>query len=297
MSSPCHTLSPHETLLAKTKDPREEEAEKRAREEAEHLACEEATKKVREEAARLAEEACRVQEEAEKKEREERETQEAAAREEAAKRVAEAAEERADACGSGRMTVADPSAPGQRASGVQDPCARCHNKGTLCVLGAAKGKTTVCKACRHTKVSCSWMKKTAGKTHKWKQVQCLEEMEGREVIDVDADNDKDEEQSYFAVLTHLAEEHRDALRALMTTLNTLSMEFYEFRRDYWGFGTEVLKVMDTIVQELRRANDLKEEEMGKAKGKGKEKAQEEFRRARTEDDDRDMEMGETGSLA
>ncbi|KAG6326879.1 hypothetical protein ID866_12210, partial [Astraeus odoratus] len=323
MSSPHHTLSPHETLLAKTKDPQEcmeeewhlvsegklnpvlsdnknmkqEEAEKRAQEEAEHLAHKEAAKKAWEEAARLAEEACRAQEEAEKKEREERETWEAAAREEAAKRAAEAAEERADAeqralkerlweaAGqqsemavappwvakpSRRMTMVGPSAPGQRASGVQDPCARCRNKGTLCILGAAKGKTTACEACCHAKVSCSWTKKMASEMHKQKQVQHLEEMEGREVINMDVDDDKDEEWSHFTVLTHLVEEHRDTLRVLMTTLDTLSMEFYEFRRDYWGFGVEVLKVMDTIAQELKRANDLKEEELGKAKGKGKE---------------------------
>ncbi|KAG6325894.1 hypothetical protein ID866_13194, partial [Astraeus odoratus] len=36
----------------------------------------------------------------------------------------------------------------------------------------------------------------------------------------------------------------------------LSTEFYEFRRDYWGFGREVLRVMDTIALELKRANDL-----------------------------------------
>ncbi|KAG6327840.1 hypothetical protein ID866_11249 [Astraeus odoratus] len=197
---------------------------------------------------------------------------------------------------SGRMTMAGPSAPGRRASGVQDPCTRCHNKGTFCVLGTAKGKTTACEACRHTKVSCSWMRKMVGETHKQKQVQHLEEMEVKEVIDMDADEDKDEEQSHFVVPTHLAEEHRDALRALMMTLDTLSTEFYEFWRDYWGFSAEVLKVMDTIAQELKRANNLKEEEMGKAKGKGKEKAQEEFRRARMEDDDRDTEMGGAGSL-
>ncbi|KAG6326009.1 hypothetical protein ID866_13080 [Astraeus odoratus] len=80
----------------------------------------------------------------------------------------------------------------------------------------------------------------------------------------------------------------------MVGANTLSTEFYEFQRDYWGFSGEVLRVMDTIALELKRANDLKEEEMGRSKGKGKEKAQEEFRRARTEDDDRDMEMGRAG---
>ncbi|KAG6326968.1 hypothetical protein ID866_12121 [Astraeus odoratus] len=150
---------------------------------------------------------------------------------------------------SGRMSMAGPSTAGQRASGVQEPCTRCHNKGTLCVLGMAKGKTTACKVCHHAKVSCSWTKKMTGEVQKKK--------------------------------------------ALMVTLDTLSMEFYKFQRDYWGFGGEVLRVMDTISQELKRANDLKEEEMGKAKGKGKEK-EEGPRRWRMEDKDRDMEMGRAG---
>ncbi|KAG6327599.1 hypothetical protein ID866_11490 [Astraeus odoratus] len=105
-----------------------------------------------------------------------------AEREDTAWRAAEAAEERADtkrralkeclwetagqqlemvvvppwvAKPSGRMTVGGPSASGQRASGVQDPCTQCHNKGTPCVLGAAKGKTMACEACHHAKQD-SW---------------------------------------------------------------------------------------------------------------------------------------------
>ncbi|KAG6327967.1 hypothetical protein ID866_11123 [Astraeus odoratus] len=73
----------------------------------------------------------------------------------------------------------------------------------------------------------------------------------------------------------------------------LSTEFYEFQRDYWGFGGEVLRVMDTIALELKRANDLKEEEMGRSKGKGKEK-EEGPRRKRMEDEDGDTEMGGAG---
>ncbi|KAG6327118.1 hypothetical protein ID866_11971 [Astraeus odoratus] len=124
------------------------------------------------------------------------------------------------------------------------------------------------------------MKKTAGESRKQKQVQRSEEAEEIEVVDVD--EDKDEEQPHFVVPQHLAEEHRDALRALTMTLDTLSTDFVEF----WA--------IETIADELWRANDLKEEEMGRSKEKGKEKAQEEFRRARTEDDDRDMEMGGAG---
>ncbi|KAG6326491.1 hypothetical protein ID866_12598 [Astraeus odoratus] len=118
MSSPCHTLSPHKCCLAKTKAPEEhmeedwclvfegeldpvssndkktaekqDEAEKRAWEEAECL--------VHEEAVRRAEEECKAQEEvARVKEEAKRIDREAAEREEAVKRAAEAVEERADA--------------------------------------------------------------------------------------------------------------------------------------------------------------------------------------------------------
>ncbi|KAG6327087.1 hypothetical protein ID866_12002 [Astraeus odoratus] len=333
MSSPCHTPSPHKVLLAKTMDAcqhteaewclvskgelnpvssddkhmakMQDEVEKRAQEEAKCLVCKEATKKVQEEAERKAEEECKVQEEAARAwEEAERLAKEAAGREEAAKRAAEAAEERADAkrraikehlweaAGqqsetvvappqvakpSRRMMVAGPSASGCRASGVQDPCTRCCNKGTPCMLSAAKGKTMACKACHHAKVSCSWTKKTAGELRKQKQVQRSEEAEEIEVVKVD--EDEDEERLHFAVLQHLMEEHQDALGALMTTLDTL---------------VATLQAIETITNKLQRANDLKEEEMGRSKGKGKEKAQEEFRRARTEDDNGDMEMGRAG---
>ncbi|KAG6326017.1 hypothetical protein ID866_13072 [Astraeus odoratus] len=255
MSSPCCTLSPHKTLLAKTKDPQEcmeeewhlvsegkldpmlsndehsenEEAEKRAREEAEHLAHEEAAKKVQEEAERKVQEEHKAQEEAVKREREERET--------AAWMAQEAAEAWADAeqraleerlwdmaaqhsetvaaplqvaKPGGRMSVAGPSVPGQRASGVQDPCTQCCNKGTLCVLGAAKGKTTACEVCRHVKVSCSWMKRMAREVRKKKQVCCLEEADNVEMVEASKDDEEEETQSHFAVLPHLTEEHQDA---------------------------------------------------------------------------------------
>ncbi|KAG6326176.1 hypothetical protein ID866_12913 [Astraeus odoratus] len=276
MSSPRRTLSPYETLMAKTKDPREHTEEEwrlisegeldpvssddkdtakmqdwekkrrveRAREEAERLAHEEATRK---EAERKVEEERKVQEEVVKREREERET--------AVRMAWEAAEAQADAerraleerlwdaaaplrvaKPGGRMSVAGPSVPGQRASGVQDPCTRCCNKGTLCILGTAKGKTMACEACRHAK--------------KW--VHRSEEADDVEMMEAGEDDEEEETWSHFAVPPHLTEEHHDALRALTVTLDTLSTEFYEFWRDYWGFGREVLKVMDTIAQELKR---------------------------------------------
>ncbi|KAG6327090.1 hypothetical protein ID866_11998 [Astraeus odoratus] len=212
---------------------RQDEAEKRAREEAECLVREEATRKAQEEAERKAQEECRAQEEAARaREEAERLAKEATEREEAAKRVAEAVEERADterraieerlweavgqwsetvvaplrvAKPSGRMTMGGSSTSAHRASGVQDPCTQCHNKGTPCVLGAAKGKTTACEACHHAKVSCSWSKRTVGELRKQKRVQRSEEADEIEAVDVGEDEDK--EQPHFVVLQHLAEEH------------------------------------------------------------------------------------------
>ncbi|KAG6325704.1 hypothetical protein ID866_13385 [Astraeus odoratus] len=131
-----------------------------------------------------------------------------------------------------------------------------------------------------------------GSSRKWKQAQRLEEAEEIEVVNMDEEEDK--EWLHFAVLQHLTEEHRDALGALTTTLDMLSMDFLEFWQDLWNLRVATLRAIETIADELRRANDLKEEEMGRSKGKGKEKAQEEFRRARTEDDDGDTGMGGAG---
>ncbi|KAG6326572.1 hypothetical protein ID866_12517 [Astraeus odoratus] len=339
MSSPRRTLSPYETLMAKTKDPREcteeewrlvsegeldpvssddektaemrdqekkrrveaqkeerrwrrDEAEKRAREEAERLACEEAVRKAQEEAERKAQEERRAQEEAARaREEAERLAKEAVAREEAARRAAEAAEERADA---ERRAVEDrlwEAAAPQHAGplGCKTPALGAATRAPL-VLGAAKGKTTACEACRHAKVSCSWSKRTVGESRKRKRVRRSEEADETEAVEVG--EDEDEERPHFAVPQHLAEEHRDTLGALTTTLDTLSTDFLAFRRDSWNLGVSILRAMEAIADELQRSNDLKEEAMGK--GKGKERAKEEGPRRRTEDDDGDTEMGGAG---
>ncbi|KAG6325690.1 hypothetical protein ID866_13399, partial [Astraeus odoratus] len=150
----------------------------------------------------------------------------------------------------------------------------CHNKGTPCVLGAAKGKTTACEACCHAKASCSWLKKIVRELRKWKQVWRSEEAEETEVIDVDVDKDKE---------------------ALTTTLDILSTDFLAFQQDSWNLSMSILRAMEAIADELQQSNDLKEEEMGK--GKGKEKAKEEGPRRRMEDNDGDMEMGGAGPLS
>ncbi|KAG6327170.1 hypothetical protein ID866_11919 [Astraeus odoratus] len=313
-------MSSDDEKMAEMRDQEKKQRVERAWEEAEQLVCEEATKKAQEEAEKKVEEEHKVQEEAARvREEAKRLAKEAAVREQAVIRAVEAMEARADAkrraleewlwetAGqqletvvvplqvakpSGRMMVVGPSALGCKVSGVQDPCTRCCNKGTPCVLSAAKGKTTACKACRHAKVSCSWSKKTVGELRKRRWVWRSEEAEEIEVVNMD--KDEDEEQPHFAVLQHLVEEHQDTLRALTTTLDMLSTDFLKFWQDLWNLGVATLRVIETIADELWRVNDLKEEEMGRSKGKGKEKAQEEFRRARTEDDNGDTEMGGAG---
>ncbi|KAG6325856.1 hypothetical protein ID866_13234 [Astraeus odoratus] len=207
MSSPCHTLSPHKILLVKTKDLcKSEVGGCRA-------SSKEAEKKVWEEAKRKAEEECKVQEAAARA----KEEAERMARETTERREREAMEEWADAeqralkerlwelvvaplqvaKPSGRMSMARPSTTGQR----------CCNKGTLCVLSAAKGKTMVCEACHHMKASCSWMKKTTGEVWRRKWVWHLEEMEDMEMMEASEDDEEEEMWSHFAVLSHLMEEH------------------------------------------------------------------------------------------
>ncbi|KAG6327511.1 hypothetical protein ID866_11578 [Astraeus odoratus] len=271
MSSPCHTSSPHKCCLAKTKAPGEcmeeewqlvSEVEKRAWEEAECLVHKEAAKKAQEEAEQKAHEEAeqRAQEEAKRKAEEEHRVQEVAARakedmerEDAMWRAVEAAEERADterrALKEHLWEAAGPSATGQRASGVQDPCTRCHNKGTLCDLGAAKGRTMACEAC----------------CHKW--AQWSEEMEDIEMIEAGKDNNNEEVWLHFMVPPHLMEDHWDAFRALTTMLDKLSTDFLTF----WSndlkeeeMGKSKGKGKEKAKEEFRglRTDDDRDMEMG-----------------------------------
>ncbi|KAG6329359.1 hypothetical protein ID866_9731 [Astraeus odoratus] len=291
MSSPHHTLSSHKCYLAKIKAPQEcteEEwhliSEVRAKEKAKKIA-KEAT--VREEAAKRAAEAVEERADAERRTLEEQLWEVAGQQSEMVVAPLQVAKR------SRRMTMGGSSDPGWRASRVQDPCTRCCNNGTLCILGTAKGKTTACEVCYHTKASCSWLKKMTGETWKQKWVQWSEEMEDMEMIKVGEDNEE-EERSHFAVLPHLTEDHWDTLGVLTMMLDKLTMDFLTFQQDSWDLRVTMLKVMEALANELQRSNDLKEE-MGKSKGKSKEKAKEEFRRLRT-DDDGDMEMGGVGLL-
>ncbi|KAG6329003.1 hypothetical protein ID866_10086 [Astraeus odoratus] len=229
-----------------------EEAEKRAWEEAEHLVHEEAERKVEEE-HKVQEEAARVKEEVE------RIAKEATDREEAVKRMADAVEERADA---ERRALEEQlwEAAGQHLEMAVTPPQVAKPSGRMTVGGPS--------------------------TPGWRASGEAEEMEV-----VNMDEDKDKEQSHFAVMTH-TEEHWDTLGALMMTLDTLSMDFHAFQQDSWSLGMSILRVMEAIANELQWLNNLKGEEMGK--GKGKEKAKEEGPRRRMEDNNRDTEMGRAG---
>ncbi|KAG6325865.1 hypothetical protein ID866_13223 [Astraeus odoratus] len=218
MSAFCHTPSPNNTAAAKVKDPQqhmEEDWMLVSEAKLNPVLSDDEAKKAQEEAERQAEEACKAQEEAVKKEREEREVAMWKAWE--AAEVQADAEQRAleerlwDVAAQHSETVAAPpwvAKPGRRmASGVQDPCTQCHNKGTLCILGMAKGKTTVCEACCHAKVSCSWTKRMAREALKKKQVCHLEEVDNVEMVEASEDDKEEETQLHFTVLPHLVEEH------------------------------------------------------------------------------------------
>ncbi|KAG6328343.1 hypothetical protein ID866_10746 [Astraeus odoratus] len=298
MSAFCHIPSPNDIVIAKMKDAQQHTAddwmlvseakldpmlsndehtaeEECKAQEAARWAKEEAMQQVREEAMQKAREAAEAQADTEQRALKERLWEVAGQWSEAAVAPPQ---------------VAKPSR--RMASGVQDPCTRCCNNGICCILGTAKGKTTACEVCWCTKVSCSWTKRMINKKCKWKRVCNLEETEGKEVIKVN-DEEVDNNCSHFTVLPHLVEDHWDALRALMTMLDTLSMDLCAFWQDSWEVSMEMLGVMGVIAHELRRANDLKEEEMGRSKAKEKAK-EEEPRRSPTEDNNGDMEMGGVG---
>ncbi|KAG6328545.1 hypothetical protein ID866_10544 [Astraeus odoratus] len=206
-----------------------------------------------EEAKRRAEEECRAQEEAARGAKEEAKRKE---REDAMQKARGAVEAQADkelrlaeerlweeavggwlCLGLALLVIVAPEV-----LALKDPCARCSGKGIHCVLSVAKGKTMLCEVCDHVKVSCSWSKKTVNEKHKQKRVQHSEEAEEAGVIDVDKDEDE-EEQLHFMVPAHLAEDHWGALRALMTTLDTLSTNLHAFWQDSWEVSIKTLRLI------------------------------------------------------
>ncbi|KAG6327890.1 hypothetical protein ID866_11199 [Astraeus odoratus] len=113
---------------------------------------------------------------------------------------------------------------------------------------------------------CSWLKAAGGVTQKWRRTEVKED--NRED---DKEDDEDNSEGDFAVPLALAQEHRDVLSALMTTLSTLLMEFKGYCHDQWDLQACQVRGLKALQKEMKKANALKAKEL-KATTKGKEKA-------------------------
>ncbi|KAG6327566.1 hypothetical protein ID866_11523 [Astraeus odoratus] len=155
-------------------------------------------------------------------------------------------------------------------SGTQAPCDRCVSQRPLlrCIPGMAKGKSTTCKSCHKVKVSCSWSKAAGGVAHKWRRTQTKED-DGED----NKEDDEDDGEGDFVVPPALAQEHRDALGALTTTLSALLKEFKGYCHDQWDLQAHQVRGLKALQKEMKKANALKAKEL-KISTKGKEKAAE-----------------------
>ncbi|KAG6327647.1 hypothetical protein ID866_11442 [Astraeus odoratus] len=158
--------------------------------------------------------------------------------------------------GSMHRSISGPS------SGTQAPCDRCTSWRPLlrCVPGTAKGKLTACESCCKAKASCSWSKAARRVACKWRRTQTKED-------------DEDDGEGDFAVPPALAQEHRDMLGALMTTLSALLKEFRGYHHNQWDLQAHQVRGLKALQKEMKKANALKAKEL-EISTKGKEKAAE-----------------------
>ncbi|KAG6327360.1 hypothetical protein ID866_11729 [Astraeus odoratus] len=166
--------------------------------------------------------------------------------------------------GSTRRSISGPS------SGTQAPCDRCMSQRPLlrCIPEMAKGKLTTCESCCKAKVSCSWSKAAGGVACKQRRTWTKED-NGEDNEEDNKDNGKGD----FAVLPALAQEHRDMLSALTTTLSMLLKEFKGYRHDQWDLQACQVRGLKALQKEMKKANTLKVKEL-EISTKGKEKAAE-----------------------
>ncbi|KAG6326801.1 hypothetical protein ID866_12288 [Astraeus odoratus] len=160
-----------------------------------------------------------------------------------------------------------------------------------CIPGMAKGKSTACESCRKVKASCSWSKAARGVMRKWRRMQTKED--DRE--DNEEDN-KDDGKGDFAVLPALAQEHRDALGALMTTLSALLKEFKGYCHDQWDLQACQVRGLKALQKEMKKANTLKAKEL-KISTKGKEKAAELLEESSESSKEEEAKDGNEGGAA
>ncbi|KAG6329825.1 hypothetical protein ID866_9264 [Astraeus odoratus] len=242
----------HVTEKATERRQRHEQEEQRAHKEAEQREQEEAEQKKKEEAWRI-EEAKKKAEQAEQAAEVQRRTAERQCKLSIVIPMG----------GSSHRSATGPSL------GTRAPCDRCMSwrPPLRCELGMARGKLTVCKPCHKAKVSCSWSKAAGGMMHKQRRMQTKEDNKE------DDKNDEDDGEGDSVVLPALAQEHRDALGTLTTTLSMLLKEFRGYHCKQWDLHACQLKGLKALQREMRKVNTLKAKEL-EATSKGKEKAAE-----------------------
>ncbi|KAG6328818.1 hypothetical protein ID866_10271 [Astraeus odoratus] len=97
-----------------------------------------------------------------------------------------------------------------------------------------------------------WMKPTGGSMCKWRRMQTKED---------DTEGDDND----FAVPAVLAEEHRDVLSALTTTLSALLKEFKGYHHEQWDLQACQVRGLKALKKEMRKAKELKSLTKGKEK--------------------------------
>ncbi|KAG6326402.1 hypothetical protein ID866_12687, partial [Astraeus odoratus] len=120
----------------------------------------------------------------------------------------------------------------------------------------ARGKSTACEACCKAKASCSWSKAAGGVTWKQRRTEAKED-DGED----DKGDDEDDGEGDFTVLPALAQEHRDMLGALTTTLSALLKEFKGYHCEQWDLHARQVKGLKALQREMRKANALKAKEL------------------------------------
>ncbi|KAG6326348.1 hypothetical protein ID866_12741 [Astraeus odoratus] len=152
----------------------------------------------------------------------------------------------------------------------------------------ARGKSTACKPCCKAKASCSWSKAAGGVT--WKQRRTEAKEDNREDNKGD---DEDDGEGDFMVPPALAQEHRDMLGALMTTLSTLLKEFKGYCHEQWDLHACQVKGLKALQREMRKANALKVKEL-KVTTKGKEKVTEVMEKSSESSNEEEQAKGKGG---
>ncbi|KAG6329934.1 hypothetical protein ID866_9155 [Astraeus odoratus] len=146
-----------------------------------------------------------------------------------------------------------------------------------------------------TRAPCdSWSKTAGGAIWKWRRMEAKEN--NREDDDYDEGNEMEGEGD-FVVLLALAQEHRDTLGTLMTTLSMLLKKFKGYCCEQWDLQAHQVRGLKALQKEMKKANALKAREL-KATTKGKEKAVEVLEESsESGEEDKEVKDGNEGGVA